>query len=216
MSRTNENNMKGVVGISAPHSGLFTLEGRIYTTQPDNMQLYLYMDTNLYDNWSGKGEGISDEGYRVQVESYYTTFDNVYLDEDVLYTIMIELEDFEASDFVYNITLVDGNGERYGGESFQMPSDSTNITRVHARRVLEDNTASKGESTLSTCIPLEDIFSANSAFNIRQITIFDMAGKEVLRSFCNLSKTDMSKLAKGAYYVVVNTNEATYTCKIIK
>jgi len=65
-------------------------------------------------------------------------------------------------------------------------------------------------------LPINNILSAvsNNAENINQLIIFDMSGKEVIKSEGN--QIDVSMLAQGMYIVKVITDQQTYIQKITK
>ena len=114
-----------VISVVAPYSGEFSLSGRLYSYFEEFMHedfvINLYLDDNLYASWNGEGIGITNHGDRIQILHPISTLQNLYLDEHVLYTLKVEVENGDLPDFRFDLALTDENGIKLGGESFQIP-----------------------------------------------------------------------------------------------
>lgn len=202
-----DNNLVGsVVSVVAPYSGDFDLSGRLYSYYEDLLNegivINLYLDDNLYANWNGDGTGFVNHGDRIQITNPTFSLQEFHLDESVLYTLKVEVENGDMPDFRFDITLTDEYGVKLGGESFQYieaPAFSAPQRR--------------NESGISETSPNDISYDSNAA--IQKVTVMNALGQIVTQTK-NPSQINLKGLSSGIYIIVVEFDNESKQYKTIQ
>ena len=202
-----DNSLVGsVIGVVAPYSGDFDLSGMLYSYYEDLLNegivINLYLDDNLYANWNGDGTGFVNHGDRIQITNPTFSLRDFHLDESVLYTLKVEVENGDMPDFRFDITLTDEYGVKLGGESFQYieaPAFSAPQRR--------------NESGISETSPNDISYDSNAA--IQKVTVMNALGQIVTQTK-NPSQINLKGLSSGIYIIVVEFDNESKQYKTIQ
>ena len=202
-----DNSLVGsVIGVVAPYSGDFDLSGMLYSYYEDLLNegivINLYLDENLYANWGGDGTGIVNHGDRIQITNPTFSLRDFHLDESVLYTLKVEVENGDMPDFRFDITLTDEYGVKLGGESFQY-IEAPAFSAPQRRK----------ESGISETSPNDISYDSNAA--IQKVTVMNALGQIVTQTK-NPSQINLKGLSSGIYIIVVKFDNESKQYKTIQ
>lgn len=220
MSLSN-NVFSGVVGITAPYSGLFTLRGyslnypELHISYGD-VSLQLTLSDNLLNSWSQTGSEFSFFDYNyLDILSDTVYLYELYLNEDEMYSLKLDMTTVPIG-YMYNIELIDQNGFPVGGEIFHLINDNfqQNFTPRWKKQI---DTESMNNLTSIDCIFEQETnnIQIKTQENVLHITLLDYAGNTIMRQI-DTNTIDVSTVPTGIYIVIVETDSLVQQFKIIK
>lgn len=207
-NNTNNDNTSTLIGISAPYTGFFTLSGIFHAANYEDfinndIHVYLYLDENLRANWGTVGEGVTDLEDKLELSFPLSNMFNLFLHDNVLYTIKVEVENGAYSNFVFDLTLNDEIGRVLGGERFEHYENAPVRERMQQREVPKQDE-----------IDAINILSLNNE-NIQKYIIFNALG-QIVYSTNSHKQLDIKDIPNGYYSVLVEYTDKTQTFKIIR
>lgn len=214
MNETGDERRTGIVGVIAPYTGLFSLECAIESILDEFPSLYIYMNTFLNDAWERTGGGFEDEGDRIRIDSEHSLLTNLFLEENRLYSIKLELENVNMSNFLCNITLIDEMGEKCGGESFQITENSVTEVSEYRRNVPRVNNVLQKDPKMYTII--DNQISIEDDGKVSQVSIFNIMGQMVLNKYEDFSCINIADFPIGVYTIIISKSSVIYVSKFTK
>lgn len=197
MNEIDNNNIAATVGVIAPYDGVFSLQYKLYINYDNffsnNFNINIYIDDDLRSNWSGDSFGLMDLGDRFQLTNPLAELQQMDLYDNTLYSVYVEVEDGALFDFLFDIALTDTNGIVVGGERFQYTPGITTSNRVSSIKNTDKDT--------------QYDFTQLSFDEDQRVLVINTYGQVVAQSY-GFYTTDITKLPKGVYIIIIeNTNE---------
>ena len=221
MSQTSANMLTGVVGISVPYSGYFSLRGTRLNFDElpigtGGLYITYTLSQNLMNSWSYVESGTQTIDWNTQqIISDTAILYNFYLYDSEMYSLKLDISGAPIG-YMYDISLLDDEGFTIGGEIFQVSYNSYNLYSLPRR-------ASKGEKSSANIINSIDpdiILAADDThviFKVRVSRAYVLGYMgNVISKMEDIDYLDISSLPTGIYIIVVETDQTTQQFIILK
>lgn len=203
MSEVENNVLASTVGLIAPYEGFFSLQCRLYINFENffsnNFTINIYTDDEILSGWSGYSNGFLNLENKFQLIAPIAELQQIYLRNDALHSIYVEIEDGAQYDILMDIALTDTNGIVVGGEHFQYTPEISTLNRAFLIK------NSDNEFTISQ----------QSLNDIERVLVINATG-QVITQCSDVYTIDMNKLPQGIYTIVVEDKEGIKTYKVIR